>query len=134
MHALISLVIPLTISAAPARSLQSGWKEIGKTSANNIVYVDPRSVKTVKGITTARIQVKFVAPVATAAGTWRLSRHVAMFDCAKKTVAAKSSSYYSDAAGTRLLRKDEPKIPGFGPAIGGSMTAVALDYICKNQK
>ena len=35
---------------------------------------------------------------------------------AKKTVAAKSSTYYSDDAGTKVVRKDEPKIPGYGPA------------------
>ena len=123
MQTFILGVMYLTIA------LQGGWKEIGKTAANNTVYVDPRSIKTVKGITTARIQVKFTEAVQ---GTgWKLSRHVAMFDCAKKTVAAKSSTYYSDAAGTRVVKKDEPKIPGFGPAIGGSMTAVAMDYICK---
>jgi hypothetical protein len=126
MRLLISGVIYLTVSLP---SLQSGWKEIGKTAGNNTVYVDPRSVKTVKGITTARIQVRF-AQVVSGAG-WKLSRHVAMFDCAKKTVAAKSSTYYSDDAGTKVVRKDEPKIPGYGPAIGGSMTAVAMEYICK---
>jgi hypothetical protein len=110
-------------------AVQSSWKEIGKTASNNTVYVDPRSVKTVNGITTARIQVRFAKPVEGAG--WKLSRHVAMFDCAKKTVAAKSSVYYGDDAATKVLRKDEPKIPGFGTAIGGSMTAVAMDYICK---
>ena len=73
MRLLISGVIYLTVSLP---SLQSGWKEIGKTAGNNTVYVDPRSVKTVKGITTARIQVRF-AQVVSGAG-WKLSRHAAM--------------------------------------------------------
>jgi len=38
-------------------------KEIGKTSAGNLVYVDSKTVKTVNGITTARIRVKFINPV-----------------------------------------------------------------------
>lgn len=110
---------------------QAGWKEIGKTSANNPVYVDPKSVKTKAGIITARIQVKFVTPVKTPKGEWKLSRHEAMFDCAKRTVAAKSSVYYGDAAATKVVERSAPVIPGFGSPIGGSMTQVALDYLCK---
>ncbi|HEX4354518.1 MAG TPA: surface-adhesin E family protein, partial [Polyangiales bacterium] len=105
----------------------------GKTAAGNLVYVDPRSVKTKDGITSARIQVKFVTPVQTPQGVWKLSRHDAMFDCAKKTVAAKASTYYSDAAATKVVKRDVIAKPGFGPAIGGSMTQVALDYICKSK-
>ena len=108
----------------------SRWKEIGKTSAGNSVYVAPKSVTTRNGIITADLQVKFATPVKVGNGEWRLSRHVAMFDCAKKTVAAKSTTYYADYAGTKVVERSAAKIPGFGPAIGGSMTQVALDYLC----
>ena len=50
---------------------QSRWKEIGKTSSGNSVYVDPRSVKTVNGIVNARVRVKFTPPVATPQGACR---------------------------------------------------------------
>ena len=114
-----------------AQTSSSRWKEIGKTSAGNSVYVDPRTVKNVNGIITARIRVKFVKPVETPQGAWVQSHHTAMFDCAKKTVGAKESIYYADAAATKVVQKSVIAQPGFGPAIGGSMTQVALDYFCK---
>jgi hypothetical protein len=121
----LAVVLP---SAAHAQ-----WKEIGKTSSGNSVYVNTKSVKTKDGITSARVQVKFNTPVQTPQGVWRLSRHDAMFNCAKKTVAAKSSTYYSNLAATKIVKRDVIGIPGFGPAIGGSMTQVALDYVCKGK-
>jgi hypothetical protein len=126
-----SIVTALVLGAALPGAAQAQWKEIGKTAAGNSVYVDARSIKTKDGITSARLQVKFATPVQTAQGPWRVSRHDAMFNCAKKTVAAKSSTYYSDAAATKAVKHDVIKIPGFGPAIGGSMTQIALDYVCK---
>jgi hypothetical protein len=127
-----NILAPLLVVAlaAPAAA-QTGWKEIGKTLAGNSVYVDPRSVKTSKGIVTARVRVKFTEPVKTPRGMWKTSQHVAMFDCAKKSVAAKESVYYADEAGRKVVEKKSIAQPGFGPAIGGSMTQVALDYVCK---
>ncbi len=122
MRQLIAASAFLLSLAAPAAAQ---WKEIGKTAANSIVSIDPKSIKTKDGITTARIQVKFAEAVATPQGAWRLSRTVAMFNCEKKSVANKSTIYYSDLAATKIVEKREPKIPGFGPAIGGSMGATA---------
>jgi hypothetical protein len=123
----------ITIALAhPATAQSAGrWKEIGKTSAGNPVYVDPKTVKIVNGITTARIRVKFVKPVDVQNDKWFESRHTAMFDCAKRTVGAKESVYYGDAAATKVVKRDVIAKPGFGPAIGGSMTQIALDYFCK---
>ena len=123
------LLVPSERAAA-----QSRWKEIGKTSSGNSVYVDPRTVKTVNGIVTARVRVKFTTPVATPQGAWVSSQHIAMFDCAKSTVAAKETIYYADEAGTKIVEKKTIAKPGFGPAIGGSMTKVALDYFCAPKK
>jgi hypothetical protein len=129
-------IIPaMMLSAAltPASGAQSArWKEMGKTSAGNPVFVDPKSITKSKGIVTARIRVKFMKPVEQPKGpAWVQSRHIAMFDCAKKTVAAKESIYYADEAATKVVQRSAAKIPGYGPAIGGSMTAIALDYLCK---
>ncbi|MDB4874805.1 MAG: hypothetical protein JWM41_1251 [Gemmatimonadetes bacterium] len=77
------------------------------------------------------MRVKFTTPVKAPEGLWKTSQHVAMFDCAKKSVAAKESVYYSDEAGTKIVQRKVIAQPGFGPAIGGSMTQVALDYVCK---
>ena len=121
----------LLASLAASAGAQGRWKEIGKTSADNSVYVDPSSVKKVNGIVTARIRVKFLTPVDTRKGQWKTSHHIAMFDCAARKVAAKESFYYSDDAGTKLVERSNIVKPGFGSPIGGSMTQVALDYICK---
>jgi hypothetical protein len=104
---------------------------MGKTSTGNPVYVDPRSVKKVNGIVTAHIRVKFVKPVDVSPGVvWRSSQHIAMFDCAKSTVAAKETIYFADTTGTKVVEKKTVAIPGYGSPIGGSMTKVALDYLC----
>lgn len=125
--ALVLLIAPI----APA-SAQSRWKEIGKTSAGNTVYTDPGSVKKDNGIITARIRVKFTTPVALPNGDhWAVSHHIAMFDCAKSRVAARESVYYSDDAATKVVQRSTIAKPGFGPAIGGSMSQVALDYFCR---
>jgi len=121
----------LLLSSAIPAFAQSRWKEIGKTASNNSVYIDPASVKTVKGIITARVQVKFTEPVKTPRGDWKLSRHVVMFDCAKRTVAAKSSTYYGDVAATKIIESKTLAQPGFGTVFVGSMTQIALDYVCK---
>jgi hypothetical protein len=124
----LALVAVLPLHAAA----QSRWKEIGKTSTGNSVYVDPRSVKKANGIITARVRVKFTKPVEQPKGpAWVSSQHIAMFDCAKATIASKETVYYADAAGTKVIEKKTIGIPGYGPAIGGSMSKVALDYFCK---
>jgi hypothetical protein len=128
---IIALVLLLPGERAGA---QSRWKEIGKTSSGNSVYVDPRTVKTVNGIVNARLRVRFTPPVATPQGAWVSSQHLAMFDCAKSTVAAKETIYFADEAGKKVIERKTIAKPGFGPAIGGSMTKVALDYLCAPKK
>jgi hypothetical protein len=129
LHLVIVLLVTTTFSPTAA---QSRWKEIGKTSAGNSVYVDPRSVKKNNGIITARIRVRFTTPVKQQNGDqWDASHHIAMFDCAKSRVAAKETIYYSNEAAGKIASRSTNAIPGFGPAIGGSMTQVALDYFCK---
>src|SRR5262249_52443745 len=130
--ALAFTIVPL----APLSPLmaQARWKEIGKTSTGNTVYVDLPSVKKDIGIITARIRVRFLSPVILPNGDqWMLSHNVAMFDCAKSGVASKESIYYSDVAATKVVQRSTIAQPGFGPAIGGSMSQVALDYFCKKK-
>ena len=118
---------------ATATHAQPRWKEMGKTSTGNPVYVDPRSVKKVNGIITAHIRVLFVKPVDVSPGVvWKSSQHIAMFDCAKSTVAAKETIYFADEAGKKVVEKKTIAQPGFGSPIGGSMTKLALDYLCAN--
>jgi hypothetical protein len=55
---------------------------------------------------------------------------MATFDCAAKKLAAKENVYYGDAKETKVVDRKINQIPGFGPALGGSMGALALDYVC----
>src|SRR3712207_8209060 len=54
------------------------------------------SVKREKGIVTAALRVLFTPPVKTPKGDVTSSRTIAMFDCAKQTVAVKESWLYHD--------------------------------------
>jgi hypothetical protein len=131
---LTRLALVFTIAPLASVMAQTRWKEIGKTSTGNTVYVDPASVKKDTGIITARIRVRFLSPVILANGDqWALSHNVAMLDCAKSRVATKESIYYSDVAATKVVQRSTIAQPGFGPAIGGSMSQVALDYFCKTK-
>jgi hypothetical protein len=127
------LMLPPVLVAALSLTVQAQtrWKEIGKTSSGNSVFVDPRSIKTVKGIITARVRVKFDPPVQTRQGAWATSQHLAMFDCAKSTIAVKESVYYANEKTNKVVERKVNALPGYGPAIKGSLSQVALDYLCK---
>lgn len=124
------LISCLLLAATSPLSAQSRWKEIGKTSTGNSVYIDPRSVKTVNGIINARVRVKFEPPVQTPQGAWATSQTLGMFDCAKQTIASKETTYYADERTNKVVERKVNAKPGFGPALGGSMAKLALDYLC----
>ena len=110
---------------------QSKWEEIGKTGVGNPVYLDPRSVKkAADGIITATLRVVFVKPAATPKGPITASRTIAMFDCAKKTVAVKENIYFHDEKKGTVFQRSAPVKPGFGTVIKGTLPDVAMGYLC----
>jgi hypothetical protein len=119
------VVVPSVVQA------QKKWTSIGATSSGNQVYVDAKSVKRTGSLVAATVRVVFTTPVKTPSGTWMSSRTSATFDCAAKKLAAKESIVYGDAKETKVVDRKVNKIPGYGPALGGSMGALALDYLCK---
>jgi len=123
------LVAPLLLMPARARA-QAKWKEIGATSSGNAVYVDTRSVKKTGELVAANVRVVFKEPVKGAKGTFASYRTSATFNCTKKSLAAKENVYYADAKSTRVIDRTVNKMPGFGPALGGSLGAVALNHLC----
>jgi hypothetical protein len=125
-----ALVLALLVLPSVAQS-QKKWTPIGATSSGNQVYVDAKSIKRTGSLVAATVRVVFTPPVQTAKGVWMSSRTTATFDCAKKSLAAKENVYYGDAKETKVVDRTVNKIPGYGPAIGGSMGALALDYLCK---
>ncbi|PYP81479.1 MAG: hypothetical protein DMD35_01855 [Gemmatimonadetes bacterium] len=113
--------------------MQKKWTPIGATSSGNQVYVDAKSVKRTGSLVAATVRVVFTTPVKTPSGTWMSSRTSATFDCAAKKLAAKENVYYGDAKETKVVDRKVNKMPGYGPALGGSMGALALDYLCKSR-
>jgi surface-adhesin protein E len=122
---LLLLALPSMLQA------QKKWTPIGATSSGNQVFVDPKSIKRTGTLVAATVRVVFTTPVKTPTGTWMSSRTTATFDCAAKKLAAKENVYYGDAKETKVVDRKVNKMPGYGPALGGSMGALALDYVCK---
>ena len=110
---------------------QKKWTPIGTTASGNPVFVDSKSVKRTDSLVSATVRVVFSTPVQTPKGAWMSSRTSATFDCVRKKLAAKENVYYGDAKETKVVDRKVNAIPGYGPALGGSMGALALDYLCK---
>jgi surface-adhesin protein E len=110
---------------------QKKWTPIGTTSTGNPVFVDAKSVKRTGDHVSAVVRVVFVKPVETPQGAWMSGRVTGTYDCTKKSVAAKEQVYYGDRAETKVALRKVNKMPGYGPALGGSLPAIALDYLCK---
>jgi len=104
--------------------------EIGKTSVGTPVFLEAKSVARSNGIVTATVRVRLQPPLKHALGDLRSSRTIAMYDCAKQTVATKESWYYLDDAGKKVGMHKEVKIPGFGPSFKGSLADVAMRHLC----
>jgi hypothetical protein len=128
MRPIIALAA-LTLLPAIAHA-QRAWKDIGTTSVGNHVYVDPRSIGRSGRLVKATVRVVFTEPVKARTGTWASSRTIATFDCEKKTLAAKENVFYADANSTKVTERTVIKQPGYGPALGGSLGGVALQYLC----
>ena len=123
------LLLAFLLSSSVADA-QKKWTDIGTTSAGNHVFVDPKSVKRTGNLVSATVRVVFTTPVQTAKGTWMSSRTKATFDCSAKKLAAKENVYYGDAKETKVVEKKVNAQPGYGVALGGTMGAVAMQYLC----
>ena len=129
MHMRLYLAALALTFVAPHASAQK-WKDIGRTNSGNVVSVDPKSVKKEGNLVHATVRVVFTPPVKAARGTWASSKTTATFDCARRYLAAKENVFYSDAKSTKVVERSVNKMPGFGPALGGSLGGVAVDYLC----
>ena len=107
---------------------------IGKTSAGSPVSLETKSVHRAGGITTATVRVALEPSIKTSSGDMVSMRSVTMVDCAKQTTATKERWFYYDAKQSRVARHDVPKIPGYGPAIQGTLADVIIAHICAAKK
>lgn len=129
----IAIAMAVAAHALPHTVVQAKWQEIGKTSIGNTVYVDPKSVKkSADGIVTATVRVTFVKPANTPKGPITASRTVAMFDCGRKLVAVKENTYYHDEKAGKVYQHSAAAMPGFGPAIKGTLPDIAMAYLCSH--
>jgi len=112
---------------------QKRWTPIGSTSSGNPVFIDTKSVKRTGSLVAANVRVVFVTPVVSPTGDWLSGRIDGTFDCAKHTVAAKEQTYYGDKAEKKIVTHKVNPMPGFGPALAGSLAAVALEHLCKTK-
>lgn len=126
----LAFSIILLATLAPVVSAQK-WKDIGTTASGNVVSVDPRSIKRDGTMVSATVRVVFTPPVKAARGTWASSKTTATFDCAKRYLAAKENVFYSDVKSTKVIERSVNRQPGFGPALGGSLGGVAVDFLCR---
>ncbi|MBY0490703.1 MAG: hypothetical protein K2R93_12750 [Gemmatimonadaceae bacterium] len=124
------LVLSATSLFAATRLSAQALQSIGSTSAGTPVMLEPKSVSRANGIVTATVRVRLVPPLKAAEGELRSSRTIAMYDCAKHTVATKESWYYLDDAGTKEGMHKVVKVPGYGPVFKGSLADVAMTYLC----
>jgi hypothetical protein len=123
--------VALVCTAPLTAGAQVRWKAIGKTASGNNVYVDPRSVHVVKGLTEATVRVVFTTPVQTPEGPWYAARTRGTFDCSTHKLAVKENVYYGNAKETKVVERKVNKIPGYSVVLAGSLGAVALDYFCR---
>ena len=119
------------VAAAPLAAQAPRWKELGKTGDGNAVLVDERTVKRAGDSVRATLRVKFIKPKKMGTDSVRASRTAVTFDCPKRTVAIRENTYYYDERRNKVFQHSKPGIPGFSPVIGGSMTSVAFDALCK---
>ena len=104
--------------------------KIGTTSVGTPVMLESRSVTRTNDIVTATVRAVLQPPMKTPNGDLKSTRSIAMFNCAEQTVATKERWFYYDEKGTKEARHDKPGIPGFAVTFKGSLSDVALVYLC----
>jgi hypothetical protein len=122
--------VALLVLLPSVAQAQKKWTPIGTTSSGNPVFVDAKSVKKQGALVSATVKVIFTTPVQTPKGPWMSARTMASFDCAKQSLAAKEVTYYGDKAESKVVEHKVNKMPGYGPALGGSLGDVALKHLC----
>jgi hypothetical protein len=131
MHRISRLrLFALLLAFAPLAAQGQRWRSIGTTVTGNEVFIDPSSVSRKDSIITATVRVVFKEPTPTPKGPITGSRAIAMFNCARKTVAVKENIIWHDERKGTIYEKRTPRQPGFGPVFTSNFSGVALTYLC----
>ena len=95
------------------------------------MQIDSKSVKRRATLVDATVRVPFLKPKKQPGGNVTSSITKVTFDCAKESVAIKEYTFYYDEKTNKIFQHEVAKMPGFSPVMGGSMTKVAYDNLCK---
>ena len=125
-----SSLFAFAFAVAPLTAQAQRWKPIGQTVTGSSVFIDPSSISKKDSIITATVRVVFKEPTPTPKGPITGSRAVAMFNCARKTVAVKENIIWHDERKGTIYEKRTPKQPGFGPVFTSNFSGVASAYLC----
>ncbi len=120
----------VSIALMPSSAQAQRWKPIGQTVTGSAVFIDPSSISKKDSIITATVRVVFKEPTPTPKGPITGSRAIAMFNCARKTVAVKENIIWHDERKGTIYEKRTPRQPGFGPVFTSNFSGVALAYLC----
>lgn len=129
-YSIEACLLAFVVTNPTAAQTSATLKEIGKTSVGTPVMLETKSVTKSGSVVTATVRVKLAPPIKNGTQELRSSRTTGMFDCDKQTVATKETWYYTDDSGKKEALHRVVKIPGFGPAIKGSLADVALQFLC----
>lgn len=129
MRLILVLALLAATSAAHAQG-NTRWRDIGKTSSGNTVFVDTRSIKDSIGMKVAVVRTVYAEAVSTPQGPITGSRARAIFDCANQKVAVLQNIIYHDERANRIYRESAPRQPGFGPALQSTFAHVAMQHLC----
>lgn len=131
----LSFMFVATAALAPSATLAAqALAKIGATSAGTPVMLETKSVTRTGGIITATLRVGLEPPIKTSTSDMVSLRSVAMIDCATQTTATKERWFYYDAKQTKEARHNKAGIPGYGPALKGSLADVAVRHFCPAAK
>ena len=126
----VSLACGMLLLLTSFRADAQALTRIGVTSVGTPVMLETRSVSKANGIVTATVRAALQPAIKAPGGDYKSTRSIAMFDCAKQTVATKERWFYTDEKGTKIARHDKPGRPGFGPVSKGSLADVAMIHLC----
>jgi hypothetical protein len=129
-HTRIAAVIILAACVPSSALLAQALREIGRTAANNPVFVESRTVRRQQAELHAIVRVRFAKAVRAPGGDWWSSRTRLTFNCTNRQVLVRENWYYGDTTWRRIATHAVPGQPAFGTVIGGSMTSVAYDALC----
>jgi hypothetical protein len=123
------LLLPVFGVAWNTASAQA-LREIGRTAANNPVFVETRSIRRDQAQLSAIVRVRFAKAVRAQGGDWWSSRTRLTLNCTNRQVLVAENWYYGDTTWRRVASHRVVGQPGYGSVIGGSMTSVAYDSLC----